>query len=108
MAGSAISNSNLLVRNELGLPLRERGELIFGENGAVVLLTDVTGNVAREMDDFEMESERRSRYPELAMISLLAITSATMIVVFSSFSALDQPLRWISNFFTRSFSALLH
>tara|TARA_R110002051_G_C8728987_1_gene497643 strand:- start:191 stop:2170 length:1980 start_codon:yes stop_codon:yes gene_type:complete len=92
MADSAISNSNLLVRNEVGLPLRERGELIFGENGAVVLLTDVAGNVAREMDDFEMESERRSRYPELAMISLLTITSATMIVVFSSFSALDRQL----------------
>jgi len=51
---------------------------------------DTAGNVAREMDDFELESERRSRYPELAMISLLAIRSATMAVIFSSFAALDR------------------
>lgn len=60
----------------------ERGELEFGENGAVKLLTDTRGNIAREMDDFEILIESRPRYSEIATTVALATTSSTALLIY--------------------------
>lgn len=64
----------------------ERGELTFGENGAVRLLTDKNGGIIREMDDFETADEMRSRFPELATIAVLAIIGSTALVLCGLFA----------------------
>ncbi len=72
-----------------GLCFCERGTLTFGENGAVTLLTDLDGNIAKEMDDFEMLEQNRSRCPELAMIATLVILSCTALIVGGAYSGFN-------------------
>lgn len=67
----------------------ERSELVFGENGTVVLLTSQSGTVVREMDDFEVQTENRSRHPELAAVSLLCILSMAALTTYGSTTGLS-------------------
>lgn len=68
-------------QESLALCFCERGNLTFGENGAVRLLTDRKGRIAREMDDFEVEVETRPRYLEIATIAAFAMAISTLLLV---------------------------
>ena len=69
-------------QESIALCFCERGELTFGENGAVRLLTDRAGRIAREMDDFEVEVENRPRYVEIATVAALVMAMSTLLLVY--------------------------
>lgn len=80
------------ISGQAGLCICERGQLTFGENGAVILLTDRQGNIAREMDDFEMLDQNRPRCPELALIATLVMLSSTILVIVGSIFGFGAPI----------------
>ena len=73
---------NIGQQDGLAIGFCQRGELSFGENGAVRLLTDRQGRIVKEMDDYEIEVETRPRYLELATMSSFSTVGSVALLIF--------------------------